>query len=100
MHTTEVARGVTVTSLGLGGAQFGNLGRATTDEQCASAVDSAWRAGVRYFDTAPHYGLGLSERRLGKLLRDYPREEYTISTKAGRLLVPTPERAGEVDDGF
>ena len=99
MHTSEVARGVPVTSLGLGGAQFGNLGRVTTDEQCAAAVDRAWRGGVRYFDTAPHYGLGLSERRLGELLGQYPRTDYTISTKAGRLLLPTPERAGHVDDG-
>src|SRR6187397_393982 len=99
MHTCEVARGVPVTSLGLGGAQFGNLGRVTTDEQCAAAVDRAWRGGVRYFDTAPHYGLGLSERRLGALLREYPRGEYTLSTKVGRLLIPTPERAGVDDDG-
>ena len=99
MRTTQVGRGVKVTSLGLGGSQFGNLGRVTTEAQCAAAVDEAWRAGVRYFDTAPHYGLGLSERRFGELLRGYRREEYTVSTKAGRLLVPTPERAGELDDG-
>src|SRR6187551_3441232 len=85
--------------MGLGGAQLGNVRRVSTDAQCAAAVESAWRGGVRYFDTAPHYGLGLSERRLGALLRTYPRDEYTISTKAGRLLVPTPERAGDVDDG-
>ena len=99
MDTTQIGRGVAVSSLGLGGSQFGNMGRVTTDEQCAAAVDTAWRSGVRYFDTAPHYGLGLSERRLGELLREYPRAEYTLSTKAGRLLVPTPERAGEMDDG-
>ena len=99
MHTTQVGRGVEVSSLGMGGSQFGNMGRVTTDEQCAAAVDVAWRAGMRYFDTAPHYGLGLSERRFGELLREYPREEYALSTKAGRLLVPTPELAGEMDDG-
>jgi D-threo-aldose 1-dehydrogenase len=99
MHRTELARGVIVTSLGIGGSQFGNLGRVTTDEQCESAVESAWHGGVRSFDTAPHYGLGLSERRFGEILRKYPRGEYTISTKAGRLLVPTPERAGDLDDG-
>jgi D-threo-aldose 1-dehydrogenase len=97
MHTTEVARGVTLSSLGIGGSQFGNLGRVATDEQCATVVERAWRGGVRYIDTAPHYGLGLSERRFGELLRHYPREDYTVSTKAGRLLVPT---AGRVDDGF
>jgi D-threo-aldose 1-dehydrogenase len=100
MRTAQVGRGVTVTSLGLGGSQFGNLGRATTDDECAQAVDRAWHGGVRYFDTAPHYGLGLSERRLGKLLSAYPRADYTISTKVGRLLVPTPERADRLDDGF
>jgi D-threo-aldose 1-dehydrogenase len=68
MRTVSVGRGVTVTPLGLGGSQFGNLGRITTDEQCADAMDKAWRGGVRYFDTAPHYGLGLSERRFGRLL--------------------------------
>jgi len=94
-----IGRGVSLTTVGLGGAQLGNLSRVSTDEQCAAAVDAAWRGGVRSFDTAPHYGLGLSERRLGALLRSYQRQEYTLSTKVGRLLVPTPERAGQLDDG-
>jgi D-threo-aldose 1-dehydrogenase len=94
-----IGRGVSLTTMGLGGAQLGNLRRVSTDEQCGAAVDAAWRGGVRYFDTAPHYGLGLSERRLGALLRSYPRQEYTVSTKVGRILVPTPERAGQPDDG-
>lgn len=94
-----IGRGVSVTTMGLGGAQLGNLSRVSTDEQGAAAVDAAWRGGVRYFDTAPHYGLGLSERRLGALLSSYPRHEYTLSTKVGRILVPTPERAGQRDDG-
>jgi D-threo-aldose 1-dehydrogenase len=56
---------------------------------------------VRYFDTAPHYGLGLAEKRLGAALRDFPRDEYIISSKAGRALVPTPENAHQLDDdGF
>ena len=55
------------------------------------AVDAAWDAGIRYFDTAPHYGLGLSERRLGAALRTRPRDEYVVSTKVGRLLVPSPQ---------
>ena len=54
--------------------------------------------GVRYFDTAPHYGLGLAERRLGLALRDRPRAEFVVSTKVGRALVPTPERAHLTDD--
>ena len=101
MRTRATQRGLRLTELGLGVAQFGNLYRETTDDEAASAVDAAWRAGIRYFDTAPHYGLGLSERRLGELLRTYPRDEYVISTKVGRLLVPSPENADRMDDeGF
>jgi D-threo-aldose 1-dehydrogenase len=99
LETVAIGRGVSLTTVGLGGAQLGNLSRVSTDEQSAAAVDAAWRGGVRYFDTAPHYGLGLSERRLGALLSAYPRQEYTLSTKVGRMLVPTPERAGRLDDG-
>ncbi|MEU7848574.1 aldo/keto reductase [Micromonospora parva] len=93
--------GTRLTELGLGAAQGGNLYRATTDEEFASAVDAAWEAGVRYFDTAPHYGLGLSERRLGAALRQRQRDEYVVSTKVGRLLVPSPEDAHLRDsEGF
>ncbi|GAA2648208.1 aldo/keto reductase [Paractinoplanes durhamensis] len=74
--------------LGLGCAQLGNLYRALDDDEAAATVDAAWDAGIRYFDTAPHYGLGLSERRLGAALRGRPRDEYVLSTKVGRLLVP------------
>lgn len=92
---------VELTELGLGAAQGGNLFRATTDEEFASAVAAAWDGGVRYFDTAPHYGLGLSERRLGEALRGRPREEYVVSTKVGRLLVPSPATAHQRDpEGF
>ncbi len=90
-----------LTPLGVGGAQFGNLFRETTDEATVAAVDAAWERGIRYFDTAPHYGLGLSEQRMGKALRNRPRGEYVLSTKAGRLLEPNP--GGEStwdDDGF
>jgi D-threo-aldose 1-dehydrogenase len=101
MRTRATRRGLHLTELGLGAAQFGNLYRETTDEQAAGAVEAAWDAGIRYFDTAPHYGLGLSERRLGALLRQHPRDEYVVSSKVGRLLVPSPESAGQVDDaGF
>jgi D-threo-aldose 1-dehydrogenase len=101
MRTRSTQRGLRLTELGLGAAQFGNLYRETTDEQAAGAVAAAWDAGIRYFDTAPHYGLGLSERRLGPLLAQYPRGEYLISSKVGRLLVDSPEFAGRMDDqGF
>ena len=87
--------------LGLGCAQLGNLYRAMTDETATAIVETAWLTGVRYFDTAPHYGLGLSERRLGAVLRDRPRDEYVLSTKVGRLLEENPAYAGERDtDGF
>ena len=93
--------GTPLTRLGLGASQFGNLNRTTTDEASAEAVDAAWNAGVRYFDTAPHYGLGLSERRLGAALRGRDRDEFVLSTKVGRLLVPSPETADRLDDeGF
>ncbi|WAC70297.1 aldo/keto reductase [Microbacterium sp. SL75] len=93
--------GLPLTTLGVGGAQFGNLFRETTDEESAAAVDAAWERGIRYFDTAPHYGLGLSERRMGAALRGRPRDEYVLSTKAGRLLVDNPEGEGQLDDdGF
>ncbi|MFC5821851.1 aldo/keto reductase [Nonomuraea harbinensis] len=73
--------------VGLGAAPIGNLFSAVTDEQARATVDAAWESGVRLFDTAPHYGLGLSERRLGAALRD--RSGYVLSTKVGRLLVPS-----------
>ena len=87
--------------VGLGSAPFGNLYEAITDEACHAVVDTAWEAGVRTFDTAPHYGVGLAERRLGAALAGRPRDEFSVSTKVGRVLVPTPERAGELDEhGF
>ncbi|MFJ5958697.1 aldo/keto reductase [Paenarthrobacter sp. NPDC092416] len=87
-------------NLGFGAAGIGNLYRAMPDAQASETVDAAWDAGIRYFDTAPHYGLGLSERRLGAVLREKPRGDFTLSTKVGRLLVPNPEGTGTDDEGF
>ena len=84
--------------LGQGAANVGNLYRAMTDEQAWAVLDAAWECGIRYFDTAPHYGLGLSERRLGAFLAGKPRAEYVVSTKVGRLLRPSPETADRLDD--
>ncbi|MGW0785372.1 aldo/keto reductase [Streptomyces sp. NPDC002913] len=85
---------VEITELSFGAAAIGNLFTEVDPGQAAAAVDAAWDEGVRYFDTAPHYGLGLSERRLGEALRHRPRDEYTVSTKAGRLLDPlSPEES-------
>jgi D-threo-aldose 1-dehydrogenase len=83
-----------VTVFGFGAAPIGNLYTAIDDETALGAVDAAWAAGVRYFDTAPHYGLGLSEQRLGKALAGRPRAEYRISTKVGRLLVANDAPTG------
>jgi D-threo-aldose 1-dehydrogenase len=86
---------------GLGCAPLGNLYQAVADEEASALLEAAWDAGIRWFDTAPHYGLGLSERRLGAFLRTKPRHEFTVSTKVGRLLVPNPSGAPERDpEGF
>ncbi|MEU7906481.1 aldo/keto reductase [Actinoplanes sp. NPDC049118] len=101
MRSSPLRRGPALTELGMGAAQLGNLYRETTDEASVAAVDAAWRAGIRYFDTAPHYGVGLSERRLGAALAGRPRAEFVVSTKVGRLLVPSPGTAHLRDDqGF
>ncbi|MCW8216420.1 aldo/keto reductase [Streptomyces griseolus] len=81
---------VGITELSFGAAAIGNLFTEVDPAQAAAAVDAAWDEGIRSFDTAPHYGLGLSERRLGEALRDRPRDAYTVSTKVGRLLEPLP----------
>lgn len=77
--------------LGLGGAPLGNLYRAVDEDTATATVDAAWDRGVRLFDTAPLYGHGLSETRLGAALARRPRDEYVLATKVGRLLVPGAE---------
>jgi D-threo-aldose 1-dehydrogenase len=85
---------VRVSELGFGGAPIGNLYRAVTDGRARAAIDTAWQHGVRYFDTAPHYGLGLSERRLGTALAGRSRGDFVLSTKVGRLLEDNPMPTG------
>ncbi len=98
--TGRRSRGPRLTRLGLGGSQLGNLFRAMTDEEADDVVRAAWEAGLRYFDTAPHYGLGLSERRLGSTLRTFDRKDFVVSTKVGRLLEPS-DTGGQTDpEGF
>ncbi|MCX4672009.1 aldo/keto reductase [Streptomyces sp. NBC_01381] len=94
--------GVEVTELSFGAAGIGNLYAPVTDEEAAAAVDAAWDAGIRCFDTAPHYGMGLSERRLGEALRARPRDAYALSTKAGRILEPVAGRpvGDDLANGF
>ena len=87
--------------VGFGGAPLGNLFSAVDDETANAAIDAAWQSGIRYFDTAPHYGLGLSERRIGAALRDRPRDEFVLSTKVGRILEPVSGPVSSSDDqGF
>jgi D-threo-aldose 1-dehydrogenase len=74
--------------LGFGTAPLGNMYRNLSDEEALATVDAAWAAGIRFFDTAPFYGAGLSEVRLGKALNKHPRDEYVIATKVGRLVLP------------
>lgn len=77
-----------VTELGFGAATFGNLYRPMSDKDAHSAIKKAYEMGINQFDTAPFYGFGLSERRLGDALREIPCEDYVISTKVGRILKP------------
>jgi D-threo-aldose 1-dehydrogenase len=101
MRTRTLGRGtVQVTGLALGAAAIGNLYSEVSEEQAHETVRAAWEAGVRYFDTAPHYGIGLSERRLGAALRGRPRSAYTVSTKVGRRLEPTDAGGDDLADGF
>ncbi|MFD7933339.1 aldo/keto reductase [Streptomyces sp. NPDC048253] len=92
--------GVPVSPLAFGAAVIGNLFTEVGEEQAHEAVAAAWQQGIRYFDTAPHYGLGLSERRLGAALREHPRSRYTVSTKVGRRLEATDRGGDDLADGF
>ncbi len=101
MRTRSLRDGLSLSEVGVGAAQFGNLYRETNDAESTAAVVAAWDAGIRYFDTAPHYGLGLSETRLGAALAGYSRDQFVVSTKVGRLLIPTPANRDQLDpDGF
>lgn len=89
--------GLYINPLGFGCAPIGNLYHAISDDLASSVLQASWDAGFRYYDTAPHYGQGLSERRTGDLLRPLEGKDYLLSTKVGRLLKPSsykPERHG------
>lgn len=100
-HVTRLLprAGLQVPTLGFGAAALGNLYTAVDDAVAHEAVEEALRRGIRYFDTAPYYGYGLSERRLGDALASTP-ADILISTKVGRLIVPTAAGAAAPDDGF
>ena len=91
-----VAGGLRVSRLALGTAPLGNLFTPVAEEDADATVRSALDAGLSYLDTAPHYGLGLAERRLGRLLAGRPRDAFVVSTKVGRLVRPLPP--GETAD--
>lgn len=93
------ASGVFVSALGFGGGPIGGLRKAVSDDDAAATLDAAWEAGIRYFDTAPLYGHGQSEHRLGDALRGRPCESFVLSTKVGRLLRP-PSRPDFDRHGF
>ncbi|MBF0280124.1 MAG: aldo/keto reductase [SAR324 cluster bacterium] len=86
-----------VTRLSFGGAPIGNLNRIVEESEANGALQAAWEAGVRYFDTAPYYGYGLSEKRIGRMLTEHERHEYVLSTKVGRLIRPGAHTEGELD---
>ncbi|KSV73212.1 L-fucose dehydrogenase [Sinorhizobium sp. Sb3] len=92
MQTRRIGRtGLAVTEFSFGAAGLGGLYRECTRDAAIATLDAAWQSGMRYFDVAPYYGLGLAERRVGDFLRDKPRDEFVLSTKVGRLLHPVPE---------
>jgi aryl-alcohol dehydrogenase-like predicted oxidoreductase len=78
--------GLSFTELGFGTAPLGNLYRAISDDEAQAILEKAWEGGVRYYDTAPLYGLGLSETRLNRFLRGKPRDDYILSSKVGRVM--------------
>ncbi|ASJ72001.1 aldo/keto reductase [Granulosicoccus antarcticus] len=89
---------LSVTSLSLGGSSLGNLGGIVSDADAAALLQHAWNAGIRYFDTAPHYGRGLSEQRMGAYFKGRARDSYVLSSKVGRVL--SPGSAMDEADGF
>ena len=91
--------GLSLPCIGMGCAPLGGLYQPVSEAQARATLDGAWEEGVRFFDTAPFYGYTLSERRLGAALRSRPREQFVISTKAGRLMRPD-EGVRPGADGF
>jgi D-threo-aldose 1-dehydrogenase len=85
--------------LGMGGAPLGNLFEVVSEADAQASLQAAWHAGIRHFDTAPHYGAGLSEHRMGAAMRGWPRAEFSLSTKVGRMLEPASD-VPHVSEGF
>lgn len=98
MKRTRLADGLDVTSIGLGSAPLGGLFSAVSDADAEATLAAGWSAGIRFFDTAPLYGFGLAEHRVGGFLRQQKRDSFAISTKVGRLL--RPEANSAEDDHY
>lgn len=98
-HIAYGRAGLTVSRLGVGTAPLGGLFTSVSDDEVDALIERAFEVGLSYFDTAPFYGSGSSERRLGKALRKVPRSSFRLSTKVGRILVPgkTEGKTGYVD---
>ena len=84
--TTRDGKELSFTAMGFGSAPLGNYLRPLSEQDCDRTLSAAWDSGMRYFDTAPLYGYGLSEHRVGEALRGRARDELVLSTKVGRLL--------------
>ena len=92
---------ISFTEMGMGTAPLGNLYRAIPEKDAQASFEAAWKAGIRYFDTAPFYGLGLAENRLNLFFRGHKRSDYIVSTKVGRLLkVCEPEKRAAIGKFF
>jgi len=85
-----MGRSMTMSEFGFGAAPLGNYRRTLSEEECDATLARAWELGVRYYDTAPLYGFGLSEMRVGRLLQTKQSDDYVLSSKVGRLLEPCP----------
>ena len=93
--TTQADETIEFTTLGFGAAPLGNYRRALSEAEADETLNAAWDAGLRYFDTAPLYGFGLSEQRVGRMLAGRNRSDYTLSSKVGRLLERVPEEEAD-----
>ena len=101
MNRREIgSTGVALTELGFGGGGLGELFVKVPDEQAEETLGTSWQGGVRFFDTAPYYGGGLSEHRLGRFLGRQARADFVVSTKVGRLLRAPKDPASWEGDGF
>jgi D-threo-aldose 1-dehydrogenase len=98
--TRNAGTELSVTEVGFGGGPIGGLFHEVASEEAQAALAAGWDAGIRYFDVAPHYGLGRAEREFGTFLSTKPRDEFVLSTKVGRLLVPQEADGKDLENLF